>query len=542
MGNRTRPYLFAFAAALVLGAIVFGIFYDNRKPKQAVRVVKLPPAEYSSASSAATADAEPTGSSVRAAAAAGEYYPSDRQALAEQVESLLTEAAQAMPADMGTARLAIGPHAGYRYSGHLAARAVLALKRDSVYRVVLIGRSHQGSFRQVLADDHSYWQTPLGSVAIDRTYLERLREDSGIVSYDSSVHQDEHSLEIFLPLLQQAIGDDLTVVPLLMGEDDDGTTAVSLGRSLARLIDEHTVVLVSTDLSHYPTAEQAAEIDRTTVTAILSGEPSRWRQELADRTGEIVGSVQTLACAAPAVEAGLAMAKRLGLAARQLGYGTSADQAPETADRAVGYLAAAFTGQLPQPQPRPLTSSEQHRAVQVARQAIENLFSGLDAIVRPTADETIFDERLGAFVTLKQSGQLRGCIGRLVPDGPLDQTIRSVAVAAASADSRFKPLKAEERTGLEIEVSVLSPMRTVSDPSEIELGRHGVWLTNGLSSGVFLPQVATENGWTDLDGFLGELCLQKAGLDRSCWQDSATTLKVFTAEVISEPYYPEEGP
>jgi AmmeMemoRadiSam system protein B/AmmeMemoRadiSam system protein A len=541
MNNRVRPYLFALAGAVILGAIVFGIFYDNREPKRPVQVVKLPPADYLAASSAATAAADESELTVRAAAAAGEFYSSDSQELAEEVEGLLTEAEQAMPADLGTAWLAIGPHAGYEYSGHLAARTALSLKRDSVYRVVLVGRSHQKSFSQVLADGNGYWQTPLGRVTVDRTYLERLRQDSGVISYDSAVHQDEHSLEVFVPLLQKVIGDRLTIVPLLLGDDEEGATAATLGRSLARLIDDHTAVIVSTDLSHYPTAEQAAEIDGETVAAILSGDPSRWRREMADRADEVTGSVQTLACAAPAVEAGLVMAQRLGLTARQLGYGTSADQVPDTADRAVGYLAAAFTGWLPQPQSRPLTSTEQHRAAQIARQAIENLFSGLNAVVRPSSDETIFDQRLGAFVTLKRSGQLRGCIGRMIPDGPLAETIRFAAVAAASADSRFSPLSAEERTGLEIEVSVLSPMRPISDPSEIQPGTHGVWLTSGLSSGVFLPQVATENNWTGWEELLDELCIRKAELGRGCWKDSATTLKVFTAEVFSEPYYPESG-
>ena len=140
----------------------------------------------------------------------------------------------------------------------------------------------------------------------------------------------------------------------------------------------------------------------------------------------------------------------------------------------------------------------------------------------------------GAFVTLHAGGQLRGCIGSIIGQGPLYRTVREMSIAAASQDPRFPPVTAGELKEIDIEISVLSRPRVVKSADEIELGRHGVIVARGNDKrGVFLPQVATETGWTK-ERFLSELCSQKAGLPPDCWQQPGTQLSVFTAEVFGE--------
>lgn len=138
----------------------------------------------------------------------------------------------------------------------------------------------------------------------------------------------------------------------------------------------------------------------------------------------------------------------------------------------------------------------------------------------------------GAFVTLHKKGQLRGCIGNMVGSEPLVETVQNMAIAAATEDPRFPHVKTEELHDIDIEISVLSPMKRIMDIEEIEVGKHGILLGRGWNRGVLLPQVATEQGW-DRDAFLQHTCL-KAGLSPDDWRDSETIIEIFSAQVFGE--------
>ena len=177
-----------------------------------------------------------------------------------------------------------------------------------------------------------------------------------------------------------------------------------------------------------------------------------------------------------------------------------------------------------------LTDNEKQILLTAARSAIKKkLFQSSPAIPAPTDNV----KRLcGAFVTLHLDGKLRGCIGHIIGDEPLYDTVQNMAVAAVFQDPRFPPLSKEEYPRLSIEISVLSPFEKIDDVNKIEVGKHGIFLSRGAASGLLLPQVAVEQGW-DRTTFLTNTCY-KAGLNGSCWKDPATEIKIFSAIIFGE--------
>jgi AmmeMemoRadiSam system protein A len=178
-----------------------------------------------------------------------------------------------------------------------------------------------------------------------------------------------------------------------------------------------------------------------------------------------------------------------------------------------------------------LTNEQRRTLLALARRSIEEYLKNGKRTPLPNADAELCEE-LGAFVTLHKRGQLRGCIGNMVGRGPLIETIREMAIAAATGDPRFKRMTAEELKECDIEISVLSPLKRIDDIEDIKVGTHGILMSRGPYHGVLLPQVATEYGW-DRDTFLMHTCL-KAGLPEDAWQDPATTIEIFSADVFGE--------
>jgi AmmeMemoRadiSam system protein A len=149
-----------------------------------------------------------------------------------------------------------------------------------------------------------------------------------------------------------------------------------------------------------------------------------------------------------------------------------------------------------------------------------------------TIDYEFPEIKRGAFVTLHKHGELRGCIGTFRSDKNIKEVVQDMAIAAAFEDPRFPPLKKEELDEVDIEISILSPLKRIKSIDEIEVGKHGLYITRGFRSGVLLPQVATEYNW-DRETFLVHTCL-KAGLPEDAWRDPATKIETFTAEVFGE--------
>ena len=185
-----------------------------------------------------------------------------------------------------------------------------------------------------------------------------------------------------------------------------------------------------------------------------------------------------------------------------------------------------------------MTDKQKKSLLHVARKVVEATVRR-EPVSNFDSEDPLFNEKRGCFVTLHNHRQLRGCIGQFQPDHSLIKTIQEMSVAA-TRDSRFRnnPVTPKELSKIDIEISVLSPLEPTDDPLSLELGKHGIYIKQGYSSGCFLPQVATETGWSK-EEFLSHCCAGKAGLPSDAWKRSDTQVFLFTAEVFGEKDYPE---
>ena len=455
----------------------------------------------------------------------GQFYPGS----AAEVNAFMDEAfakVGTVPQDKNVEVL-ISPHAGYVYSGWVAAYGYKAVATRKYSTIILIGPSHFHSYSGASIWPKGKFETPLGAVEIDEESAAQLMAADSDLKYSPDAFTPEHSIEVQLPFIQRDFPG-AKIVPILMGNPDP-SVCMRLAQAINGLVGSRKdiLVLISTDLSHYHNDKVARPMDTDTLKAMVDKDVEGFWN------GITAGKME--ACGFTSVVTGLLYAKMRGLnGVELLRYANSGDATGDKS-RVVGYSSVIFyNSSAPDVKGSSLNSVQKKRLVEIARDT-------LDAFVqtgkKPDFKET--DERLnkvqGAFVTLTKRGVLRGCIGNIIGDKALYLTVRDMAVAAASEDSRFPKVATDDLKDIELEVSVLSvPKKITNSQTDIQLGTHGVIVSRGMfNRGVFLPQVATETGW-DLDRFMGELCSQKAGLPSDCWKDPKTTIEVFTAEVFNE--------
>ncbi|HEX9781030.1 MAG TPA: AmmeMemoRadiSam system protein B [bacterium] len=450
---------------------------------------------------------------VRRAQVAGQFYPAGAGELREMVRGLL-DAAPAR-ASAPPVSILLVPHAGYRYSGPVAAAAYRTLEGASYDGVVVVGFQHRPSFQGVSVDAADAYSGPLGDIRVHREAVQRLMggrspDGSGPVRHVERAHTDgEHSLEVQLPFLQVAL-EDTPLVAVIIG-DATLTDLESLADALADLAATGDYLFVfSTDLSHDRPHEDARRIDRRTIEAILS--------ETGRANARLFAAGRSEACGAGPVVAALLLSARLGYLRPELLHAMNSGDTQGERARVVGYAAIAWS---PRPDTaQPLVSDEAGTAmVRSARRAIVRALSEDPARGDPLPARLPELERAaGVFVTLTRHGALRGCIGRITTGEPLADSVPKVALEAAFKDSRFPPLVFEELDEMRIEVAVLTPLAPLQDPEDLVAGRDGVVLTHPRGSGVFLPSVWESTGWTRAE-FLRELASQKAGLPPDAWRD-----------------------
>lgn len=485
------------------------------------------------------------------------WYPSDPDRLAKQIDGFLEEADP--PSLPSKPAALIAPHAGIAYSGKVAAAAFKTLQGHPCKRAVVLGFSHSRRFRGgAILKDVTAYATPLGEIPVDRAACDRLLK-LDVFSPHPEVHRREHSLEIELPFLQRVLKD-FTLVPIMVGQVEPPVFE-QMAQALAPLVDENTVLVASSDFTHFgrgflfmPFTEDIPEnlkrIDFSAAEKIMALDADGFLKQL-DENG--VGRSpehrrpQTVCGRAPIT----LMIQTLNRAGTykgvRLAYDTSGRMTGDY-NHSVSYMAIGFVKTSDKPkaeqssakQPPPagsLAPEERRVLLRIARDSALAALSGKKRVDPFSSSYTVTDrlkQKGGAFVTLRNHGRLRGCIGHILPREALAQSVAGNAVNAATRDYRFSgnPVTAEEMKDIAIEISVLSPPKAVKSPSEIQLGRHGVILSRGLRRSVFLPQVATETGW-DLETFLSRLSL-KAGLSADAWKKSGTRFEVFTAEVFGE--------
>jgi hypothetical protein len=466
------------------------------------------------------AQAPPARTEARTPKVAGKFYPADRAELNRMLESLL--AASPAPSDSRKPRALIVPHAGYPYSGPVAAAGYRTVRGHQYDGVVVVGFMHRGQFDGASVDTRPAYETPLGTIPVHQAAAAQLLRHAGIRHIDEAHEADEHSLEVHLPFLQAALGD-FRLIPVLMGTAGLAD-AKQLAAALADLASTGDYLFVfSTDLSHYRGYEAAIMMDQATVRAIMHETPGAVDQ-MYDR-----GQIE--ACGRGPVLASLLLAKALGyLELKPLLYANSADTAGSPAS-VVGYAALALYERAA-PGPPPVSAQAGAALVRLARQALESHIAGRqpdDPVDMSRYPE--LQQAHGVFVTLRKRGELRGCIGRIETAEPLSRIVPVVALESALRDGRFSPVRAEELDDLMVEVSVLSPPSRIAELEEIVPGRDGVILELDGHRGVFLPQVWEETGWSSLE-FLEQLASQKAGLPRDAWRRAA--LHTFQDYVFAE--------
>ena len=486
-------------------------------PREATREAVVAPQQKGAEAGASVVPA------ARQPAVAGQFYPANPDELQRLVDSYLARATR-----VGGRPIAlIAPHAGYVYSGQVAAQAFKQLEGQRYDVVVLLGANHTSTFRDISVYAEGSFATPLGDVPVDAALAQRLLTAHQRIVFNPEPHLREHSIEVELPFLQRTLGD-FKIVPIIIGAptmENCRILADALGQALAG---RNALVVASSDMSHYPTYQDANRIDGRMLAAIESLDVERVQREDRACLSEKVNNLACTLCGLGPVMTAMMYARNVGAnQATTLAYLNSGDVDASTRSRVVGYGAVMFW----QWDAVQLDAEEQAELLKLARQAIA---AHLQRKPKPSPD--VKDPKLlqpsGAFVTLEKKGELRGCIGQIVARDPLYQTVQAAAISAATEDPRFPPCTARELDEITIEISVLSPMRRVQSVEEIQVGTHGLYIRKGQRSGLLLPQVAPEQGW-DRAAFLAGLC-RKAGLAEDAWRAPDAALYSFTAQVFGE--------
>jgi AmmeMemoRadiSam system protein B/AmmeMemoRadiSam system protein A len=508
MKRPSRPILI-----LIGGLLVAGVIAVRCVPRGAAR-------------SLTSVHAEPT---VRAPAVMGSFYPAQTSVLRSDVERYLREADEPTPS--GDLVALIVPHAGYPYSAPVAAHAYRLLAGRHFDTVAVIGPGHRVPIQGAALSGLDEWFTPLGLVKTDRSAADAIMKAYPAARVFDPAHDPEHSIEVQLPFLQLTLGD-FRLLPILM-TDFSQNNCSRLAQAIAGWAGDKSVLLIaSSDMSHYPSYDDAARVDAETLKAIETMDAGEVAATTRKLMAQGVPGLVTALCGEGPVETILLAARLLGAnKVEVLKYANSGDRPLAPKQGVVGYGAIAIYRTRPLSDTE-LNAAQQRQLLGLARRTIEEYVrtgrrlevAEIDpALLRPAA----------VFVTLKAGGQLRGCIGSLEPSLPLAETVRDRAIMAAAHDARFPPVRAQDLPDLDLEISVLSPLRRVASADDIDISKHGVVVRSSGRSGVFLPQVAAETGWSR-DELLSHLCQDKAGLSADAWKQGAA-LYVFTVQAFTSP-------
>ncbi len=468
---------------------------------------------------------------VREAYSAGDWYPSSPAQLNGLIDRFLAEATP--PKIDGRVAAIIAPHAGYRFSGPVAAAAYRCLEGQKYERIMVLAFSHRyaTAYHGVdVAGTYSAFKTPLGEVPVDREVIDKLLKAKLFQSRPGIDHR-EHSLELQLPYLQKVVKD-FRLVPLYVGQlSDEECTAVA--QTLLPFVDNKTLLVASSDFTHFGPNFNYTPFDRDipekldallkkAAAPLLACDYDGFVQHLADTHDTICGH-----------EPIRLLLRILSMKGGATGIQAAADTSGrQTSDwsHSVSYLSVVYI-----PRPGKLSEAERTKLLQLARMTAEAYLSGQKP---PEVSPDQFSANLRApgacFVTMQNKGELRGCIGNMTADGPLYAAVIRNAINACQ-DSRFQnnPVTVSELKQIHFEISYLTPLKRVEKTDEIVIGRDGLLIELGLYRGVLLPQVAYERGWTR-EMFLQMVC-GKAGLPSNAWKRPEAALYSFEAEVFGEP-------
>lgn len=459
--------------------------------------------------------------------AAGRFYTDNPADLRIQLQQLFEKA---VPRKSTTDPLAIVvPHAGYVFSGQVAASAYNQIDPDRKFeRIFLIGSSHVTTFQGASVYCVGNYETPLGTVPVDLKLAKKLMDENKILKFHPEAHSREHSLEVQLPFLQVHLKNDFKIVPIIIGSSNV-ETAKKLAGILKPYLNGKNLFVISSDFSHYPDYTDAEKADHATAEAITSNKALKLIDALQSNEQKHYSGLVTSLCGWSSVLTLLDMTEDMpGIKTDLIQYKNSGDSPYGEKDRVVGYCAITFSQENETDAGFSLSESDKDYLLKLARETItEYVRNGTTPEVVQSKLSEALKTNCGAFVTLNKDHQLRGCIGRFEPNEPLWKVVQKMAIAAATQDYRFTKVQPGEVPNLTIEISVLTPLKRIKSADEFILGKQGIYMKKGNASGTFLPQVATTTGWSK-EEFLGHCAQDKAGIGWNGWK----TAELYTYEAL----------
>ena len=469
---------------------------------------------------------------MRPATQADRFYTGDPKELSEEVDSLLSMHNSQCIMHHDVAAIIV-PHAGYYFSGNVAASAYMTLDTKTPYkRIFLLGPSHHEWLDGASVNSEAdYYATPLGQVKVDREMAQQLIDADSVFTYKPSAHESEHCLEVQLPFLQRRFEEVPPIVPIIISTNDYHKLK-RMAEILKPYFTDENLFVISSDFSHYPTYDDACEVDAITGKAIETGDVVAFIKAIETNAQRGIRNLATSACGEFAIIT-LMMMLDDSYSVKHIMYQNSGDIDDHDHSRVVGYHSFAIlrSGQTRTNTDFVLSEEDKKMLKDIALQSIKDSLNGKSESVRvsPLQKYPMLSKKCGAFVSLHKHGRLRGCIGHFGEDYPLHEIVAEMARAAAFEDPRFMPVTRDELDDIDIEISVLTPMRRIQSLDEFQLPRHGIYIKKGRRSGTFLPQVAEEVNWTK-EEFVGHCSQDKAGLGWDGWRDAE--LYVYEAIVF----------
>lgn len=497
----------------------------------------------------------------------GSWYPSDKTELKKDLDYYFSLANKLFkfPSNDNIIALVV-PHAGYYFSGLCAATAYQSIKNSHFDKVIIIGPSHYKNFNGIALPDYDIYRTPMGDIPVDKRAVSNLLNKSSLFKVVPSVHQKEHSIEIQLPFLQSCLNNFL-IIPLIIGnleEKDFKTIAKTINELINNELfnkDKKTLIVISSDFIHYgpsfgytPAFDDVEKFNKMAISAILDKSFTKFDSIIKKTSATICGK-DPIKILLKIIESGALgkvecqvtsyynssqiensrnnnefIEKNENKVEKESGKQIDISKLSQVSQKKsfVSYASLVCSSKL--------TPKEERILLNIARNSIaNNLFPEKKSKLNFEITDNI-KKNHGVFVTLKtKDGNLRGCIGRIISEEPLHKSIAEIALSSAFQDTRFLPLTKNELKNITISITILTPPHYVNSYNDIVIGKHGIILEktiNGLTkSAVFLPQVASEQGW-DLAETLNNLS-EKAGLQKDAWKNRCQ-FKIFEGFEFSE--------
>jgi len=467
---------------------------------------------------------------------AGSWYPGNAKELKASLDGYLEHAGTPLINDQADVIAIIEPHAGLVYSGQVAAYGYALLKNRNIDTAIVIAFNHRIPHSGVAVCDFDKYTTPLGPIEIDKSLSKKIAEYSNKIYLSNKHFVNENSSELQLPFIQTALKGCKVVIIHIGYQTWDNCKLLADALYNALHNRKNYILISSTDMCHFLTHEVSVKKDTKTIDVIKAFDAKKLFEYSEKNNHEML-------CGYGALCSTMLAARKLGATSVEiLNYATSGDVTGQK-DEVVGYFSGAIINKKDVKKEKTpikgkksetdiLTSAQKKKMLNLARESIVNYLQHrtmLDVVEK----DKVLNEKMGGFVTLHKNNRLRGCIGNIVGTKPFYITVRDMAVEAATRDPRFAPVTMSEMTDIDIEISALSPLKKIQGPDEIEVGKHGVLVTDDSRSGVYLPQVAREAGWNK-EQFMNSLCGQKAGMRPDAWKNNKCNIYIFTAEVFGE--------